>query len=175
MAKSTSTISKKVYNSLYKKIIGILNHARQKTYQTVNAVLTATYWQIGKQIVELEQKGKHRAEYGEQLLKQLGKDLTASFGRGFSSENLRIMRRFYIVYSNQKSQTLSRISTEENPFPLSWSHYVRLILIEDATKRFFYETESLKSCWSVRQLDRETNSGLYKSGRRPYGQRSAGH
>ena len=117
------------------------------------------YFGIGRIIVEEEQNGKERADYGKQLLKELSKE----FGKGFSATNLKQMRQFYLVYSktkilsanSQKGQTLS------DEFKLSWSHYLKLIRIDDENERKFYEIESTKNNWSVRELDRQYDSALY--------------
>ena len=115
------------YNSLLERITEILNQARTKVIREINKAQVLAYWEIGREIVEFEQKGKVRAEYGEELLKRLSVDLSAKFGRGFSAENLRLMRKFYITY--QKSKTLSwkseisqTLSDQFEPM-LSWSQY----------------------------------------------------
>jgi predicted nuclease of restriction endonuclease-like (RecB) superfamily len=135
--------------------------------------MTATYWQIGRRIVEQEQKGSDRASYGEELVASLGKDLTARFGRGFSRTNVFQMRQFFLAY-REKIQTLSEFSGAEsivktpsglssgNPaFPLSWSHYVRLLTVPEAQARSYYENESRRGGWSVRELDRQIASRAY--------------
>lgn len=124
-----------------------------------------TYFEIGRMIVEEEQEGKERADYGKQILKELSDVLTEEFGKGFSVDNLENMRRFYLVYG--KSETLSRISenaiseTSSRNFNLSWSHYLKLIRIDDENERKFYEIESSKNNWSVRELQRQFDSALY--------------
>ena len=103
-------------NSFINDIKVLLLNAKNKVYKTINSTMTETYWQIGKRIVEEEQGGKTRAEYGKGLIKDLSVELTNYFGRGFSVDNLENMRKFYVVYS--KSETVSR------KFKLSWSHYI---------------------------------------------------
>ena len=129
----------------------------------VNTALVATYWLMGRRIVEYEQKGKIRAEYGKELLRKLSQDLNRKFGRGFSSDNLEAMRRFYLSYpvkisetvsrklEGQKSATLSRnseITLAIHPlterFTLSWSHYRLLLRLNEPFKREFYEVECIK-------------------------------
>jgi len=135
--------------------------------------MTATYWQIGRRIVEREQRGSERASYGEELVAKLAKDLTARFGRGFSRTNVFQMRQFFLAY-REKIQTVSEFSGADsivqtpsgffigNPaFPLSWSHYVRLLTVPDAEARDYYENESLRGGWSVRELDRQIASRAY--------------
>jgi len=135
--------------------------------------MSATYWRIGRRIVEQEQKGSDRASYGEELVASLAKDLTVRFGRGFSRTNVFQMRQFFLAY-REKIQTLSELSGAEsivqtpsglspsNPaFPLSWSHYVRLLTVPEAQARSYYENESLRGGWSVRELDRQIASRAY--------------
>jgi hypothetical protein len=130
--------------------------------------MVLTYFQIGKMIVEEQQNGKERADYGKAILKSLSEVLTTEFGKGFSVDNLENMRKFYLVY--QKSETLSRISTksisetssrESDVIILSWSHYLKLMRIDDENERSFYEIESFKNNWSVRELQRQFDSALY--------------
>jgi predicted nuclease of restriction endonuclease-like (RecB) superfamily len=157
-------------NDLSKKISNLLNEARQKVVHTVNHIMVLTYFEIGRMIVEEEQNGKERASYGKQLLKELSKTLSKEFGKGFSVDNLENMRRFYLTYG--KSETLSRISSMANSattsrkskqaeFALSWSHYLKLIRIDDKNERKFYEIEAIKNNWSIRELERQYNSALY--------------
>lgn len=123
----------KNYTHLLSGVSTLLEQARTSSVRSVNAIMTVTYWKIGRQIVEYEQHGQKRALYGEALLEQLSGDLTKKFGRGYSRQNVQQMRQFYVLYPlNQIRQTLSGKSKELiaedliNAFPLSWSHYVRL-------------------------------------------------
>lgn len=149
----------------YSQIVDLLQSARNKVVRTVNQTMVLTYFEIGRMIIEEEQGGKERADYGKSLLKELSKVLTKEFGKGFSVDNLENMRRFYLVYG--KSETLSRISenaiseTSSRNFDLSWSHYLKLIRIDDENERKFYEIESFKNNWSVRELQRQFDSALY--------------
>ena len=118
--------------------------------------MTKTYFLIGKRIVEEEQNGNKRAEYGKNLIKTLSKKLTKEFGKGFSETNLEQMRKFFKVYGIP--QTLS----EEFQFNLSWSHYLILMRIEDIGTRNFYEIEAIQNNWSLRELKRQVNSALYE-------------
>src|SRR5690606_14417222 len=117
--------------------------------QSVNQTMVVTYYEIGRMIVEEEQNGKERADYGKHLIKTLSGKLTKDFGRGFSQRNLEQMRQFYLVYS--KAQTLSAQSGQKQPmagqFKLSWSHYLKLMRIDDVQERRFYEVECLKNNW----------------------------
>ncbi|BEU88847.1 hypothetical protein TAMA11512_23110 [Selenomonas sp. TAMA-11512] len=157
-------------NRLVKRIIAIVETAKQSIVAQVNSAMAATYYEIGRMIVEHEQKGAKRAEYGKRVLKEISKNLTKRFGRGFSVDNLENMRRFYMAYSNEgisetpsrksitdKSETLSRISETTPPpsqtvsakFTLSWSHYLFLMRITNPEERKFYEIEAASERWSL--------------------------
>ena len=177
-------------NILFTQISALLENARKKVAIAVNQAMVLTYFEIGRMIVENEQNGKSRAEYGKELLKDLSINLTEKFGKGFSQRNLEQMRQFYLSYSitqtpsaqlkisnRTKTQTLSaefettqnqqfEISetTSRKSFPqlnLSWSHYIKLMRIKDVNERKFYEIESFKNNWSLRELQRQYDSALY--------------
>ncbi|EKN3637318.1 PDDEXK nuclease domain-containing protein [Yersinia enterocolitica] len=170
------------YAGIHGGIVELLDAARQAAARSVNALMTASYWEIGRRIVEAEQKGRRRAGYGEQLMERLSADLTARFGRGFGVNNLESMRRFFLAYSQPEiSQTLSGKLGNESPaeksqavsrkfdlselaqvFTLPWSAYVRLLSVKDDHARQFYEAEALRGGWSVRQLDRQIGSQFYE-------------
>lgn len=141
-------------NNIYQEIKELLYSAKNRVYQTINTTMTQTYFQIGKRIVEEEQGGEIRAEYGKSLLKLLSVQLINEFGKGFSVDNLENMRRFYLAF--QKSETVSR------KFELSWSHYIFLTRIENINERNFYEIESIENSWSLRELKRQFDSGLFE-------------
>lgn len=141
-------------NNIYQEIKELLYSAKNKVYQTINTTMTQTYFEIGKRIVEEEQGGQIRAEYGKSLLKLLSVELINEFGKGFSVDNLENMRRFYLAF--QKSETVSR------KFELSWSHYIFLTRIENINERNFYEIESSQNNWSLRELKRQFDSGLFE-------------
>lgn len=153
----------KYNNDFYSRILGILKSARNKVVQTVNTTMVETYFEIGKLIVEEEQDGNERAEYGKQILKELSHKLTNEFGLGFSVTNLQQMKNFYGIY--KKQQTVSAKSDIKvqpiNDFKLSWSHYLKLMRIEDVNERKFYEIECEKNNWSLRELQRQSDSALY--------------
>jgi predicted nuclease of restriction endonuclease-like (RecB) superfamily len=184
---SRSTLPSPDYGGIHGDIVALLEAARSAAARSVNALMTATYWEIGRRLVEFEQGGQERAAYGATLLKNLSADLVARFGRGFSERNLEQMRSFYLAWSpEQISQTLSAKSdprqlsqtasaspisramkpadlpTLSRAFPLPWSAYVRLLSVRNAPARSFYETEALRGGWSVRQLDRQINSQFYE-------------
>ena len=168
------------YKNIRAGIVELLKTARSAAARNVNALMTATYWEIGRRIVQSEQAGEKRAEYGELLIKRLAKDLSASFGRGFGPRNLAQMRSFYLSWPQTKIlQTLSAKSSTPiqfneiqghsqpvqdlaNRFPLPWSAYVRLLSVKSQEARIFYETEALRSGWSIRQLDRQIGSQFYE-------------
>ncbi len=139
-------------NKIIEQIKSLLESARQKVAAEVNSTLIATYWQIGKIIVEDEQKHESRAEYGKQTLKSLSKVLTEEYGKGFSRSNLQNMRQFFLAYPKCQSVTGK----------LSWTHYCELLLISDEQKRSFYEKECLNARWSVRELKRQIESSLFE-------------
>ena len=143
-----------IKKDIYQEIHDLLHKARQDIISNVNYTMTKTYFLIGKRIVEEEQDGNRRAEYGKKLMKTLSEKLTKEFGRGFSQRNLEQMRTFYLRYSI--SQTVSA------EFKLSWSHYLILMRIEDIDARNFYEIEAFKNNWSLRELKRQVNSSLYE-------------
>jgi len=139
------------YDDLKQHIKAILSSGRQKAYNTINSILIETYWNVGKYIVDYEQKGKSKAEYGKELLTQLAKDLTFEYGKGFSRSNLTYMRKLYLTFP--KSETLSH--------KLSWSHYFELLKIDDELERNFYLKQCEKESWSVRELKRQIKSMLF--------------
>ena len=144
-------ITKKAYQTLISDLGRILQEGRKRALQTVNSILVETYWEIGKKIVDYEQKGKEKAEYGSLLLDNLSKDLRVRYGKGFSRRNVLDMRRFYLAYP--KWQTVSA--------ELSWSHYIELLSIDEKLERSFYERECINERWSVRELERQINSSLF--------------
>lgn len=134
------------------EIKSLLENARKNVAQQVNTELLTTYWQIGRIIVEYEQKNEIRAEYGKQAMRELSKVLSAEFGKGFSVSNIQFMRRFYQTYQIQQTVSVK----------LSWSHYCELLSISDDSKRSFYEKECIASGWSVRELKRQKESSLFE-------------
>ena len=139
-------------SSIILEIRELLENARKNVAQQVNTQLLTTYWNIGRIIVEYEQQNQLRADYGKQTLRELSRELTREFGKGFSRSNLQNMRAFYLAY--EKCQTVSG--------KMSWSHYCELLSISDENKRGFYEKESVNSGWSVRELKRQIDSSLYE-------------
>lgn len=139
------------YTQLLDTISDAFSQGQQKTINAINAGLVATYWQIGQHIVEFEQQGQASADYGKSLLKQLSKDLKLKHGKGFSVSNLQRFRQFYV--QNPNYATVSH--------NLSWSHHVELLKIENLTERGFYTQQCVSSHWSIRELKRQKESGLF--------------
>lgn len=177
LGKPTSHVP--AYDTILSGMVDLLEQARRASARAVNSIMTATYWEIGRRIVEFEQGGKIRAEYGEELLKRLSADLCSSFGRGFSIRNLRTFRLFYANWPIRqtlsaelsKSIKFKQIQAADEQFslrdiaarfPLPWSQYVLLLAVKNPEARSFYETEALRGGWSVRQLDRQINSQFYE-------------
>lgn len=150
--------SQESLEKMYSQIKDLLAEARKDTVKTINSTMVRTYWEIGRIIVEHEQKGEARATYGAETLKTVSNKLTIEFGKGFSVQNLERMRHFYLTYS--KSSTLSRKSPRQNN-SLSWSHYTFLMGLEEK-ERAFYETEAEENSWSLRELKRQYDSALHE-------------
>ena len=177
------------YEAVFGDVSQIIDAARESAARSVNAAMTAAYWLVGRRIVEFEQSGEDRAEYGEALVERLAEDLTGRFGRGFSLQGIYKMRLFYLSFPPDRilptpsgksapphrQRILQTPSTKlETPsvevgfddlltaFPLPWSAYVRLLSVRDEHAREFYETEALRGGWSVRQLDRQIGSQFYE-------------
>lgn len=142
------------YRNLLAQISDTYTQGRTRAVQAVNTHMTETYWQVGRHIVEFEQGGKNKAEYGKALISNLSRDLGLRHGRGFSRSNVVYMRLFYQCFPDaQKSQTLSD--------RLSWSHIVELLKLDDPLERGFYEQQSIRERWSVRELIRQKDSSLF--------------
>lgn len=186
MKKIRDQIELKNYSGLLDRIATILAEARTKVVREINKVQVLAYWEIGKEIIEFEQKGKARGEYGEQLIERLSKDMTQKFGRGFSPTNLKMMRLFYQCFpirqtvsdelekyqtvfgKSLKSETMFRKSNKSKIWQvkfepmLSWSKYCELLKVDEPLVRSFYEQEAIQNNWSVRELKRQINSMLFE-------------
>ncbi len=172
------------YDSMFQGVLNLIEEARRTSVRAINSIITATYWEIGRRIVEFEQKGSDRAEYGKEVIKRLSFDLTARAGRGFGTVNLSQMRKFYSTWPAKKifqtpSEKLDKLEDCKTEilqtvsekfelrsisvfFKLPWSHYVRLLSVKNPNARDFYETEALRGGWSERQLDRQISSMFYE-------------
>lgn len=139
-------------DALYRRVQEILVEARARAWQAVNSAMVEAYWEVGRSIVEEEQSGKDRAEYGKQVIKGLAAHLQAEFGKGYDRSNLFHMRAFFIAYP--KVDALRR--------QLSWTHYRLLLRVDDHEARSFYEAEAVSSGWSTRELERQIHSLLFE-------------
>ena len=178
---------KKREDSLFERTSALIEEARKRVKTTIDTTMVYTYYGVGQYIVDDEQQGEQRAQYGQAVLKKLSVRLTDKYGEGWSVENLKLCRRFYVIYSNSVntvypidrtkaiqcianstendsriSETLYRESKKEQSFTLSWSHYLVLMRIKNEEERRFYEVECLRQDWSVRQLKREYGASLYE-------------
>jgi len=182
--KTNKTIQHKSaeYENVLSSVVELLDAARRASARVVNSLMTATYWEIGRRIVEHEQTGQKRAGYGEEVVRRFSEDLTRRFGRGFGQAQVAAMRQFHLTFplphnfqsvigksdilqsAIGKSPTVAveRLSPVARALPLPWTHYVRLLRVRNSHARDFYVREALAGGWSVRQLDRQINSQFYE-------------
>lgn len=151
-------MSEIIKTELVERIEQLIIEAKKRTISAVNTAMVYTYYEIGRMIVDDEQHGEERAKYGKAVLKELSIRLTNKFGKGFSVENLDRMRYFYKTYSKTNSSTVLTNSY----FTLSWSHYLKLMRIDNPEERSFYEIEARENNWSLRELQRQFDSSLYE-------------
>ena len=156
----TEITKKSDYKNLLDRVSMLIEEARRKAVTQVNTLIVQTYWAVGGLIVDDEQEGREKADYGTALIAELSKDLTKRYGKGFSKSNLFLMRKFYLTYPPQKFQTVS--GKFKSGQILSWSHYCELITIKEEHARSFYEIESINNKWSVRELKRQINALLFE-------------
>ena len=167
---------------LFKAVQTLINEARQHIVRNVNTTMLLTYFEIGRMIVDDEQKGSTRAGYAKEILVNLSANLLNEFGRGYSVDNLEAFRKFYLTYSHRISESIIRklktapqkgisesiirkLKTTQKPlsfFNLSWTHYFQLLKIKDERERNFYEIEAVKNSWTVDELKRQYNASLYE-------------
>jgi len=170
------------YERVLSGVVELVDVARRASARVVNTLMTATYWEIGRRIVEHEQAGQKRAGYGEEVVRKLSEDLSRRFGRGFGPAQVAAMRQFHLTFTLPdnfqsvigKSEILQstigkstpaaveRLNSVARALPLPWTHYVRLLRVRNAHAREFYVREALAGGWSVRQLDRQINSQFYE-------------
>lgn len=182
--KTGKTIQHKAadYDSVLSGVVELLDMARRASARVVNTLMTATYWEIGRRIVEHEQAGQKRAGYGEEVVSKFSKDLTQRFGRGFGPAQVAAMRQFHLTFplpdnfqsvigkseilqsviGKSSAGAIERLSPVAQALPLPWTHYVRLLRVRNSHAREFYVREALAGGWSVRQLDRQINSQFYE-------------
>ena len=137
---------------IYAEVRGIVTSARRRAWQAVSDAMVAAYWNIGRVIVEEEQRGATRTEYGKQLIEGLAKRLVAEFGKGYTTTNLKYMRQFYQTFP------IGHALRDE----LTWTHYRLIMRLPDAQARSFYEAETASSRWSTRELERQIGSMLFE-------------
>jgi predicted nuclease of restriction endonuclease-like (RecB) superfamily len=164
------TIQKQSGSDLYAKISALISQARKSIVKNIDYTMVYTYFEIGRMIIEDEQRGNNKSVYGEKTLSALSIKLTKVFGKGFSLTNLKQMRYFFITYSKRETSQIPLAKSPKNrigqtvsdQFKLSWSHYLKLMRIDNENERRFYEIECINNGWSVRELDRQLDSALYE-------------
>ena len=185
VAKRTGTSLETRESGDYAKVLAgvteLLEGARRASARVVNSLMTATYWEIGRRIVEHEQAGQKRAGYGEEVVKKLSADLTRRFGRGFGPAQVASMRQFHLTFplprnfqsligkseivqvaiGESSALAIDHLSPVARALPLPWTHYVRLLRVRNSLAREFDAREALAGGWSVRQLDRQISSQFY--------------
>jgi predicted nuclease of restriction endonuclease-like (RecB) superfamily len=154
MSNIQTSTDEQILNELYTKVTDVLELAKSKILQEANQRLIDANFEIGKLIVEYEQKGKDKAEYGKNQLKNLSVKLSSNYGRGYSQDNLERMRQFYITYKDY--------ANDLRKLTLTWSHYLFLIKLKNTQERLFYEHESKAEKWKLEELKRQFNTGLYQ-------------
>src|SRR6267378_3799180 len=182
MKKPVETRGSGYYAKVLAGVTELLDSARRASARVVNSLMTATYWEIGRRIVEHEQAGQKRAGYGEEVVRNLSADLTRRFGRGFGPAQVAAMRQFHLTFplpdnfqsvigkseivqsaiGESSAGTIERLNPVARALPLPWTHYVRLLRVRNSLAREFYARETLAGGWSVRQLDRQINSQFYE-------------
>lgn len=160
------------YDDILTDVTRLLESARRAAAWSVNSIMTATYWEIGRRIVEFDQAGKGRAHYGRKMIAQLAADLRGKFGPGFAVRNLYSMRKFYLLWrggpilqtASAKSATSANFANIApiSQFSLPWSHYTKLIFVANPDARAFYEAEALRNGWTFRQLSRQVDAQFYE-------------
>ena len=158
-----------VSNEFLNKVSLLIEEAKKNVKTTVNIAMVYTYFEIGRMIIEEEQNGDNRAEYGKYIIRNLSSFLTELYGKGYSISNLKNFRQFYLIYSNDSiGQTMFSqfknypATVTERKFYLSWSHYLKLMRISNIEERHFYEIEAVKNDWSLSELKRQYDSSLYE-------------
>lgn len=158
-----------VSNEFLNKVSLLIEEAKKNVKTTVNIAMAYTYFEIGRMIIEEEQNGDNRAEYGKYIIRNLSSFLTEHYGKGYSISNLKNFRQFYLIYSNDSiGQTMFSqfknypATVTERKFYLSWSHYLKLMRISNIEERHFYEIEAVKNDWSLSELKRQYDSSLYE-------------
>jgi predicted nuclease of restriction endonuclease-like (RecB) superfamily len=162
-------MNNKLDNKILEKVVSIFREAKRNLRTAINIAMVYSYYETGRIIVEEEQSGHERAKYGKYILEELSHELTKEFGKGFSMHNLKLMRKFYQIYSKDQIGETVFLQSELLPetkegrkFYLSWSQYIVLMRIENVNERHFYEIEAQRNNWSQRELKRQCESSLYE-------------
>ena len=143
----------------FKSVYDLIQQARRSLEKNINTTMTITYYEIGRRIIEKEQQGVKRAQYGKRILQGLSDYLSAKLGRGYSAENLRLMRKFYLTYVDDE---ISKSPIGKFSPNISWTHYIQLMRINNEAERRFYEFEIDDNRWSVKEFQRQFDSSLYE-------------
>jgi len=143
----------------FKSVCELIRQARRSLEKNINTTMTVTYYEIGRRIIEKEQQGEKRAQYGKRILQDLSDYLTANLGKGFSAENLRLMRQFYLIYSSDEISKSPILKFNPN---ISWTHYIQLMRIANEDERRFYELEIADNGWSIKEFQRQFDTSLYE-------------
>jgi len=143
----------------FKSIYELIQQARRNLERNINTAMTITYYEVGRRIIEKEQQGAKRAQYGKRVLQGLSDFLTENLGKGYSVENLKLMRRFYSTYSDNTIKQST--NTQFNP-NISWTHYIQLMRITNEEERRFYELEIVENNWSIKEFQRQFDTSLYE-------------
>ncbi|MCL1816796.1 MAG: DUF1016 N-terminal domain-containing protein [Clostridiales bacterium] len=143
----------------FKSVYDLIQQARCSLERNINTAMTVTYFEIGRRIIEKEQQGEKRAQYGKRILQGLSNYLTTNLGKGFSAENLRLMRKFFLTYSPDQ---ISKSPIWKFNSNISWTHYIQLMRIESEDERRFYELEIAENNWSVKEFQRQFDTSLYE-------------
>ena len=158
-----------VSNEFLNRVSSLIEEAKKNVKTAVNIAMVYTYFEIGRMIIEEEQNGDNRAEYGKYIIRNLSSFLTEHYGKGYSVDNLKLIRRFYIIYKTDSIGETVFPQSKNYPvtitgrkFYLSWSHYLKLMRISNIEERHFYEIESVKNDWSLSELKRQYDSSLYE-------------
>ena len=141
----------------FKSIFDLIQQARRSLDRNINTAMTVTYFEIGRRIIEKEQQGEKRAAYGKHILQGLSEYLTSNIGKGYSAENLRLMRQFYLIYSDDEISKSPILKFNPN---ISWTHYIQLMRITNEEERRFYELEIADNGWSVKEFQRQFDTSL---------------
>ena len=143
----------------FKSVYDLIQQARRSLEKSINTTMTVTYYEIGRRIIEKEQQGEKRAQYGKRILQGLSDYLTDNLGKGFSAENLRLMRKFYLFYASDEISKSAILKFNPN---ISWTHYIQLMRITNDDERRFYELEIADNGWSVKEFQRQYDTSLYE-------------